>query len=211
MGRRNKHLHNPLQKIRAVLGLTQQDFADLLDVAKNELARREISYRGYEDIPDDWHVKLLRVLGVTVSVNKTKKPGDQDYYGEPVGMAGVPFTREYHKAYSQESIPFVKHPAIDVLKAMAVVGELSARRKREDQFADALKFAIRTFCGSTRFKWELTRKVEQLIKGAKEEDRMAADWLCDVLENEKLRKKLPVLPAKLEYMRKVFTKMKKKE
>ena len=209
MGRRNQHLDNPLQYLRNVLGLNQQDFADLLKVDKNELARREISYRGYEVLPDDWHWKLSRFLGVMVLVNRNKKPGEPGYYREPVGWAGVPFTREYYDARYAEFGSFVKHPTADVLKALTIVGELAVRLKREDQFAEAFKLATKTLCASTRFKLELTRKAEQLVKAAKKEDRVAAKWLCDVLDDEKLHRRIPTLPTEVEYMRNVVAQLKK--
>lgn len=209
MGRKNAHLDNPLQYLRTILGKKQQDFADLIGIGKSELAKREISAKGFEVMPPHLHKKLARELGVTVVGGLTQKPGP-GYYRQPVGFGGVPFTKEYYEEHCRDRVRKVLFPPKDVIKALTIIAEVTTRMRREDQFADTLKILAQTFCASIRFKNEISNKVKDLIAGGKEEDQVAAYWLCQVLEDHDLKSKIPTLPTVLDHDKKVVKKMKEK-
>lgn len=197
MGKHNIHAKHPLQFIRLKAGLKQQAFADLLGISLSTLTKRESSRPGFKGLTPDLHRKLARELGAFVLVNVLKEPGEPGYFhGLPTGLGGVPYTREYAQAHMRGRIRLVKHSPDDVVEALTAVGRLCVMFKRETQFAKGLAVCIKGLCVAPQFKNAVIREIKKLITQKK---FAAADWLCELVEDNDLRRQIPNLPGDLEH------------
>ena len=196
MGKHNIHAKHPLQFIRLKAGLKQQAFADLLGISLSTLTKRESSRPGFKGLTPDLHRKLARELGAFVLVDIRKEPGQPGYFhGPPTGLGGVPYTAEYAQAHLRGRIRRVKHTPTDVIKALEAVGQLCVMFKRETQFAEGLAVCIKGLCVAPQFKNAVIREIKKLITDKK---FAAADWLCELVEDDALRRQIPDLPGDLD-------------
>lgn len=191
MGKHNIHDNHPLQYIRTRAGLTQQEFADRLGIPVGTLRKRESFTKNYEVMPRELHPKLAHEFGAFVIFDASKPPGP-GYYRTPTGLGGVPYTAEYAREHLRGRIRRVKHSPADVIEALEPVGRLCSMFKREAQFAEGLAFAIKGLCVAPQFKNAVVREIKTLIA---QEKFAAADWLCGLIEDDKLRRQIPTLPG----------------
>jgi transcriptional regulator with XRE-family HTH domain len=205
MGLHNIHNDHPLQFIRTKLGLKQQPFADMLGIPVSTLSKREAFIKGYEVMPDELHRQLRRVFGAYVIADFNKPPGP-GYYLTPTGTGGVPYTKEYAEEYMRERFRLVKHTPADVIEALKAVSRVAVTFQREAQFADGLALGVKALCASPRFRNAVGQEIKKLIR---EKKFAAADWLCNIIEHDKLRQQIPVLPSELAHQLRVVKKVQK--
>jgi transcriptional regulator with XRE-family HTH domain len=207
MGKRNIHDDNPLQYIRLRTGLGQHAFADALGMSRSNLGKLESSQSGFERLSKDLFRKLAREFGAFIITDFRKQPGEPGYYRTPTGLGGVPYTAEYAQDHMRNRLKLVSHAPAEVVKALDVVGKIAVQMKRESQFADSLAVAIKGLCMSPRLKIAVVAEIKKLIA---DKEFTAASWLCNVIEDDELRKKIPVLPSMLEHQQKFVAKLKEK-
>jgi transcriptional regulator with XRE-family HTH domain len=200
MPRPSAHPHNPLQLIRLTAGKTQQEFADILNVSKSEISKRETSTPGYTTIPTPLVRKLAHEFGVVIDPRPTHKPRVH-------GLAGETFDPKYVETYRKEreeqDSRLVKYRPADLVGAVAVVAEVCGKLKQEESLARVLEQAVQVLCLSPRLAREIANQLKKIISAPKPEEINAARWLAHVIGQKEMAQGLPTLSTIIEHHKKV--------
>ena len=196
MGRPSENKDNPLQYVRVLAGMTQEQFAAALGVSKSEISKRETRAPGFEDISESLMKKVAQEFGAIILPRAGKKPWT---------WGRKPLTKEYIAEHRRQRLDsnLVKYPPADVLKALGWVAEACGKLRREELFCGALEQAVKAVCISVQLRHEIRNLLKKTISLKKQEDVTALIWLAGAIEDDDLVRNLPTLPTILEWQKQV--------
>jgi transcriptional regulator with XRE-family HTH domain len=188
MGRPSENKDHPLQYIRVMAGMTQDEFAATLGISKSEVSKRETRAPGFEGIPSSLLKKVAHEFGAVIDPRPGRKP---------TAWGGKVLTKEYITKHRQQRLDLrlVKYPPAEVIKALYLAAEACVKLRREELFAHALEQAVKNLCVSVQLRHEIRNQIKKVIGLKQPEDITALVWLAGAIEDRDLTKDLPTLPT----------------
>lgn len=197
MGRPSENKDHPLQYIRDMAGMTQDEFAAILGVSKSVLSKRETRAEGYKTIPISLIKKVAQEFGAVIIPELGKKPW---------ALGRKPLTKEYiaeHRQERRHGLRLTQYPPPDVVRALSLVAEACVKLQREELFAHALEQAVKNLCVSVQLRHEIRNRLKKAIGLKQAEDLTALVWLAVAIEESELIKDLPTLPSLVSFQKQI--------